>query len=419
MFGFMRGGCTDTAYRQIYAECCSAQRREFGLGSLFFHSYEAIFLYVLATDAGLCTRPPATAVTCCRLRNRKDNWPDFDREAARFCASFALLLAATKLDDDVRDSGSLLARGVHRMLRGRFVTSRSFFIDLDPQFEKRIDGCIDQHLRLEHSRRTRIRLEEYVEPTADAFAYVYRLFGRFLSCEDSHASAFEQIGRGIGAALVSHDCAVDFEKDVRLGRFNPLESSCDKSHALDFSLRCLSQAGWDCRSEFGADSIASEVVSSVFRRVSRQMFLDVSGTSRNKSSSSRKIASYRILRRGFCDCDCDCDCGGCDDCDGGERCLHSTDCCMLGLGELCCILGQSKESGHSEQKLQEETKSCDSELVGSTGHAVGPLNPTGVVAIDDKRIPAKSQGEWIEGGTAVEVIAEERFGVVVRPRQRD
>lgn len=408
MFGFMRGGCTDRAYRQIYAECCSAQRREFGLGSLFFHSYEAIFLYVLATDAGLCTRPPATAVTCCRLRNRKDNWPDFDREVARFCTSFALLLAATKLDDDVRDSGSLLARGFRRMLRSRIVRSRSFFVDLDPRFEKRIDGYIDRHLRLERGTTKAIPLEEYVEPTAGAFAYVYRLFGRFLSCEDSHASAFEQIGRGIGAALVSHDCAVDFEKDVRLGRFNPLKSSRDKSHALDFSMRCLSQAGWDCRREFGPDSIASEVVSSVFRRVSQRLNFDSESCSTRSRWRPRLFGSQVVVRRGICDCDCDC--GGCDGCDGCDACL---------LGPECCMFGLSKESGRFEQKPQEAAEPAASELVGSTGHAVGPLNPTGVVAIDDKRIPAKSQGEWIESGTAVEVIAEERFGIVVRPRQRD
>ncbi len=110
MFGFMRGSRFDKTYRQVYAQCCDAQRLRFGVSSLLFHSYESILLYVLAVDAGACPAPPRTAVTCCRLRHRPDNWPGFDTELAKFCSHFALLLAAVKLDDDVRDDGSLPAQ---------------------------------------------------------------------------------------------------------------------------------------------------------------------------------------------------------------------------------------------------------------------------------------------------------------------
>jgi membrane-bound ClpP family serine protease len=57
--------------------------------------------------------------------------------------------------------------------------------------------------------------------------------------------------------------------------------------------------------------------------------------------------------------------------------------------------------------------------MGSLGRTVGPLNPSGVVLIDNERVPAQAEFGWIDAETEVEVVSDERFGVIVRPQKTD
>ena len=52
MFGFLNPRPHSDDYRRAYARLCVHQRRRFGVRSSPFHSYEAVFLYQLALDAG-------------------------------------------------------------------------------------------------------------------------------------------------------------------------------------------------------------------------------------------------------------------------------------------------------------------------------------------------------------------------------
>ena len=45
MFGFMNPGAQTLEYRSIYSRLCQHQRQHYGLLSMPFHSYEAVFLY--------------------------------------------------------------------------------------------------------------------------------------------------------------------------------------------------------------------------------------------------------------------------------------------------------------------------------------------------------------------------------------
>ena len=50
MFGFLNPRPHSWAYRRAYARLCQHQRRAYGLLSLPFHSYEAVFLYQCALE---------------------------------------------------------------------------------------------------------------------------------------------------------------------------------------------------------------------------------------------------------------------------------------------------------------------------------------------------------------------------------
>jgi hypothetical protein len=85
-------------------------------------SYEAAFLYRLAIDFKLLPELPQSAAQCCRLRRLRnaEDAPDF--QAASFAATFGVVLAGIKLQDDVQDSGRwfnrLLLAKYQRQIRG-------------------------------------------------------------------------------------------------------------------------------------------------------------------------------------------------------------------------------------------------------------------------------------------------------------
>jgi membrane-bound serine protease (ClpP class) len=54
------------------------------------------------------------------------------------------------------------------------------------------------------------------------------------------------------------------------------------------------------------------------------------------------------------------------------------------------------------------------ELLEKTGTALTPLRPAGTAVIDGKRVDVVTEGQMIERGTPVRVIAVEGMRVVVR-----
>ncbi|QDT59504.1 hypothetical protein SV7mr_20120 [Stieleria bergensis] len=126
MFGFLSGPKNDRPYRQRYAMCCSMLKRQAGLRALPFVSYEALFAISMAIDDGLLPQPPESTATCCKLRSsvcqqafqQSSETDARTLEAAlRYFAAFSVLLAETKLKDDVSDSRSPLAWLGLRVLR--------------------------------------------------------------------------------------------------------------------------------------------------------------------------------------------------------------------------------------------------------------------------------------------------------------
>ncbi len=68
---------------------------------------------------------------------------------------------------------------------------------------------------------------------------------------------------------------------------------------------------------------------------------------------------------------------------------------------------QNKEEGYITQKL-------DNSYVGKTGIAETILRPAGIVSIEDKRISAQSQGDFIESGTKVIVTEVADMKIIVK-----
>jgi hypothetical protein len=188
-----------------------------------------------------------------------------DGEIGRYCSSVAMLLTAIKLDDDAVDSGSWVARGARMLLRGRTARARAVLTRLDPHASTTVANYLHQHASLEQ-RPGPIALEQYAQPTAAAFGYVFGLACKLRGLE-RHGDILTAIGRHVGAALIAYDCAVDWVRDRRRGEFNPLPDRAATIDSLRFSAAELASAAALCRQHFGISSQAAAILVRVGQRV--------------------------------------------------------------------------------------------------------------------------------------------------------
>lgn len=415
MFGFLRGSRRDRVYRQVYAGCCAVQQQQFGKTSVAFLSYESIFVYLLAMDARACQTPPDQAPTCCRLRSNSRTRSAVDPSIAEFSAAMGLLLASIKLDDDVADDHSLVARMTRWWLRKPIKKSRDYFKALDPEFPAQLQARLTAHQRLEQTGGP-VALDQYVGPTAEAFGYVFRLMSAcLLQLEPETNTTFEQVGAAIGAAIITFDCAVDWHNDRRKKRFNPLPTKASIARSLQQCRRELARAMWLCGERWGHSSLSVQVLRQTFHRTT-QIEL---GRSRKKPSwATFRKAGWPVLRRGDCDCCCPCDAGcGCDnpvdlDCIGESGCGHAPCCDSASCCDPCGGQPAKQKKPLNNEIIHAPLPEAQ---IGSTGTSVGPLNPTGIVQINGTEHPAKSDGSWIGDNQPVEVIGIEMAGLIVRP----
>ena len=267
MFGFLNPRPHSRDYRRAYARLCQHQRRAYGVWSLPFHSYEAVFLYQCALDAGAFSAATMPDVRCCRLAAPASLPHDADAAIGRFCASVALLLGSIKLDDDIRDTRGLPARLARWILQRRIALARQYFARLDPRFERNVEQLIADHHRLE-TRGGFIRLDEYAEPTALSFGYIFGLAAN-LHGLSSRKEVLAALGRHLGEAIIAFDCAVDWKRDRRRGEFNPLPDEVAVADAMNRAMNRLGEAEALARQEFGGHSRAAATLAAVQSRVRR------------------------------------------------------------------------------------------------------------------------------------------------------
>jgi hypothetical protein len=252
MFGMLRPAKQDTDYRRVYARCCQHHQLNCGLLSVPFHSYEAVFLYTFALDAGAFSEQFLPEQSCCKLRTSRRLARCEDAKVGQFCSSVALLLASIKLEDDIQDDHFLSARLVRWLLKRRFDKVNRYFLGIDPAFGLKTKQLIEAHHSLEESGLN-VPLFEYVKPTAEAFSYVFGLMAKLPGLETC-SETLSLVGHHVGAAIIAADCAMDWMSDRLKGRYNPLVDEAARSRALLLALDHLEQAAEACQRQFGENS---------------------------------------------------------------------------------------------------------------------------------------------------------------------
>jgi hypothetical protein len=265
MFGFLNPRPHSETYRRVYARLCQHQHLHYGIGSLPFHSFEAVFLYQCAIDTGMIDFGKLPQKRCCKLMTSRSLMNESDAQVGQFCSSFGVLLASIKLEDDIRDSGSWGAWITRWLLRKRFEKANRYFLHLDPRFRKNVHQLIEDHHRLEQSSRT-LSLDEYVEPTSQSFGYVFGTMSRIPGLE-SHRQTLIDLGRKIGSAIIRFDCAVDWVRDRSRGEFNPLRDTRSVEESWLLSIIDLEEATRIAKQSFGKECHSAQTLDRVRRRI--------------------------------------------------------------------------------------------------------------------------------------------------------
>ncbi|MCC9603410.1 NfeD family protein [Stieleria sp. JC731] len=484
LFGFLRGNQCDRRYRQVYATVCSSLRHRHGFRLLPFVSYEAVWLHCLAVDLQLIPAPASDMVTCCKTQRRHSPLaktpvpcasqavPGLEPTAMlEFDLAFTVLLVQTKLDDDVRDRNSIIAKLLRRLYRSAWNQTKDFFAALDPEFNDKLQGLFSDHLKLERQERP-IQLEQYCGPTGAAFAEVFELGAKAIAASTDLANSesiqqqFRQAGEQIGRALIAFDCAMDFDADQRRGDFNPLADGNAIFDALNYSQQQLCQLGFQIdqwvaerciagRSLAGfrvaeGCEVANPMTTTVLKQLIRKIGRHKQTRVKKEFSSSYKQAradrhwislSPKRLQHGFCDCDCCCDVGGCDSCCGaGDAGCVSEGCGSDGCGILVCSCPcdafctdcQNDDTKRKAKGGESDDSEADMPLINMGTEAIArtKLSPYGTIGLgetfagmdrasdcssaDGQEYPAKSDRGVIEPGSRVRVIGRKPFGFLVR-----
>ena len=74
------------------------------------------------------------------------------------------------------------------------------------------------------------------------------------------------------------------------------------------------------------------------------------------------------------------------------------------------VLNDTQQQERGYHAASDEFK----DLLGRTGVAVSPLRPTGIIMIDNRRIPVQTEGSFIPKDTTVEIVAIKGSRVIVR-----
>ncbi|PHS13756.1 MAG: hypothetical protein COA78_06615 [Blastopirellula sp.] len=319
MFGFLNPRTQHLSYRSLYARGCQHLKLSYGVRSLVFHSFESVFLYGYAADVGAFDRTKVPAKRCCKLQASKTLLEQPDRVYGEFTASLSMLLTSIKLEDDILDNNSMLARTAKFGLRKPIQNTNAYFSTIDARFEEKTSSFIQEHHNLERSSRS-VTVEELAKPTADGFGYMFEMYSHLPKLE-GHRESLRTLGNHVGSAIIAYDCGVDWKRDHRNSDFNPVTCEAEAREALRFSARELRAAARYVQPIIDDDDgISAEVLDTVADRVEHQA--GDQGEPQEPFQPKKEGCGNNCSEIGLNSC---CLCG-----DASGTC-----CCEGGL-ELCC-----------------------------------------------------------------------------------
>jgi hypothetical protein len=214
------------SYQTFYCGLCQSLGEHYGQLSRGLHSYDSVFLALLA-DAlvDVAAEPSSCRCPLAPVIHRPTVSPG--SPAMRFAAGVQMLLADQFLADRAADGrrGYRLARG---LLAENVSAARALLSDLDIHLEE-LRGFEDQQLAIELPGVT--GPAEAAEPTARALSLVFGQIvhlpgASFRARSGATRRALASLGQAVGRVIYLTDALDDLRKDFWSGSFNPCLALC-------------------------------------------------------------------------------------------------------------------------------------------------------------------------------------------------
>ena len=323
MFGFLQAphssycGRAPHLWRSYFCGLATRMHQDFGPWSRFLINRDSTFLAL----AGSLTAPASTRLTtCCNpLATPKpisDSGP-----AIEYAADITLCALGIKLRDDVNDEGW-----------ARRLLAKAGSKSVQPAVDKAVarlnsngfptDEVATTILSQDALESTRPHAIEAAQPTADAYGRIFE------QMPGTNSSLWSETGRSLGRLIYWDDAWLDWSKDLKHKRFNPL------SQTQAPELRELMDDEFtNFQSKLA--SLAASPITSILQQVATQTRSRIPMVGETPAETEKKRRKRKKQRRdnkknscwdNCCDCagniDC-CDCGdtsGCCPCDGCGGC---------------------------------------------------------------------------------------------------
>lgn len=341
---------------------CLALRDHHGQLARLTTNYDAALLSVLCT-AQTSAESTSTRHFCPLRRGGTLSVVSSDQPGARYAAIIALLMAATKLLDDVADAEGwarvvpgLTRRIAQRWQRQAAVAARSIGFAIET-----INHQVEQQVAIEDQEHP--EFTALAAPTERAVAAAFA-HTAVLTERPEHIAPLTQIGRMYGRIMYLLDSYRDYRADRIRQRFNALARCFTPSEVQQQARYIFDMAHNELARSFAAlmlpqPALAQMLLLHQLRRIGRQVLaLDV--MDEQEAVPPTNAPSARRRRRKVCDdsnfsnscnCNCNCNCDPlCCDSESDSSCCFCPDqtdgdssdasCCCGGCGDndgcSCC-----------------------------------------------------------------------------------
>lgn len=199
-------------YNSFYCGLCNSLGKNFGSFSRLTLNYDLTFLYLFLTSY-FNENVEETTFRCGVHPLKKKNV--YMNRYAEYCSCMNILLTYYKLQDDVDDEGNLCAKVGKSALKKQKEIAQSKY----PIKNQAIFDCL-QRLN---------EVEKQDEHNADIPANIFGdLMGHLFDINGDDLK-LREFGKAIGKVIYIMDAVLDFKKDLKKCRYNPLVETDSKN----------------------------------------------------------------------------------------------------------------------------------------------------------------------------------------------
>lgn len=241
MFGFVVANSKilsdeeKSRYKAVYCGLCESLKKRHGQAGRITLNYDMTFLILVLSS--LYDHEECPGCGRCFVHPVKKH--DYvSSPISDYAADMTVALAYLNTLDNWNDDHNIMSLALSKVLKKKFEK----VADSYPRQCGAMLSCIEELAKLEERR----------DPDPDTGA---RLFGElmaelFVRDEDRWAPALRQIGMNLGEFIYLMDAAVDLEKDMKKGRYNPLTALKEAGRDDEFFRGLLTVIIGNCSMEF-------------------------------------------------------------------------------------------------------------------------------------------------------------------------